>query len=430
MFWLILAVLCGALAVVSWLRYQRTVRRDATADSEAAKAGEGASDELGDQSTTGTPRMAITGEEISEPPPPRRRRLRVRIPPKVLTWTLAGLAVIFFLMSILRIVPAGSSGVPVTFGEVGDQVGEGLHVVNPFTNMKIMSVRTQPYTMSGDKGNADSNAVLVLGRDGSVGRVDATLLYHLDQSEASRLYGEIGAQYRERVVRPTARACIRSAFTEKDIVEASTTAWVRLQDEIEQCIKDDLEPRGIVVEQLQLRELRLSDQVQKAVDGKVAAQQNAERQRFERQFAEQQAEIERVKALATADSQQILACGGESTTVEIDGQPVEVVIPNPIAACSQAQLTPQYLQFNYIQALRELVDSPNNSTIILPFDENLTPLLNVPGGSGPASVDTNAATSQGTTSSATPSADTSATTPATAPSSPSSSTTTTTAPSQ
>ena len=54
-------------------------------------------------------------------------------------------------------------------------------------------------------------------------------------------------------------------------------------------------------------------------------------------------------------------------------------MPNPIEECSQAQLTPQYLQYTYIQALKQLVNSPNNSTIILPFDSNLTPLINVGG---------------------------------------------------
>jgi hypothetical protein len=56
------------------------------------------------------------------------------------------------------------------------------------------------------------------------------------------------------------------------------------------------------------------------------------------------------------------------------------VVPNPIDRCSQAQLTPAYLQFTYIQALKALVNSPNNSTIILPFDQALTPLINVPAG--------------------------------------------------
>jgi regulator of protease activity HflC (stomatin/prohibitin superfamily) len=143
-----------------------------------------------------------------------------------------------------------------------------------------------------------------------------------------------------------------------------------------------LEPRGIILEDFQLREVRLETTLQDAVTAKTAAQQEAERQQFELSIAQQQAEITRVQAIATADAQQILACGGYVDTVtNPDGTTVDVVVPRPISDCTQAQLTPQYLQWTYIQALQALVDSPNNSTIILPFDENLTPLLNIPGGS-------------------------------------------------
>ena len=68
-------------------------------------------------------------------------------------------------------------------------------------------------------------------------------------------------------------------------------------------------------------------------------------------------------------------------TIVRDGQSLSTVVPNPLTRCSQSQLTPQYLQFTYIQALKSIVTSPNTSTVILPFDQNLTPLLNVnPGG--------------------------------------------------
>ncbi len=42
-------------------------------------------------------------------------------------------------------------------------------------------------------------------------------------------------------------------------------------------------------------------------------------------------------------------------------------------------LTQNYLQWYYISQLKEVVNSPNTSTIILPFDQKLTPLINVSG---------------------------------------------------
>jgi prohibitin 1 len=42
-------------------------------------------------------------------------------------------------------------------------------------------------------------------------------------------------------------------------------------------------------------------------------------------------------------------------------------------------LTQNYLQWYYISQLKDVVTSPNNSTIILPYDQRLTPLLNIQG---------------------------------------------------
>ncbi len=71
-------------------------------------------------------------------------------------------------------------------------------------------------------------------------------------------------------------------------------------------------------------------------------------------------------------------------------------------------MPPQYLPFTYIQALKQLVNSLNNSTIILPFDQNLTPLLNVSGTQSNAKVTSpsGAPSQSATTPTTTPSATT------------------------
>ena len=53
------------------------------------------------------------------------------------------------------------------------------------------------------------------------------------------------------------------------------------------------------------------------------------------------------------------------------------VVPNAKDKCDQTQLTPQYLQYIYIQTLQKIAESKSNSTIVIPFDSKLTPLLNV-----------------------------------------------------
>ena len=101
---------------------------------------------------------------------------------------------------------------------------------------------------------------------------------------------------------------------------------------------------------------------------------------FEVATAQKQADIARINAGARADAAQILACGGTIETVERDGKTVDVVIPNPPEACSTPQLTSEMLQYDYIQALREIIKSPNNSTIVVPEGQDLGPVLGLDSG--------------------------------------------------
>ncbi len=300
-------------------------------------------------------------------------------------FAIAGAAlVVWLLATMIHVVQAGNVGVPLTLGRAGSPVGQGIHISLPFTTMKQMTIRTTAYTMAaeiGEGARADDDSVAVLGSDGASGSVDSTVLYRLDPARATEVFKELGPNYVLTLIRPSARTCIRSVFTDHTMVEAVTTAWHDMETSVTACLKEKVESHGIFIVDFQLREVRLDSALQAAVTAKVAAQQEAERQQFELSKARQQAEITRVEALATADAQQILACGGEIQTItQADGSVVIEVVPNPVSQCSQAQLTPAYLQFTYIQALKALVNSPNNSTIILPFDQALTPLINVPAG--------------------------------------------------
>ena len=306
---------------------------------------------------------------------------------------------IVFVWTSIHIVTPGTVAVPVTLGHSGEPLSPGFHITLPFTTTYSMSVRTQNYTMSSNKleGGAVDDSVPVLGSDGGAANVNATVLYRLDSRRATDVYRTLGTKYTSQIIRPTARTCIRTQFTLYTIVEAATTAWRQLESQVAQCMKSKIEPSGVLLQEFQLKEVTLSPQLQTAVNNKVASQQNAQQQKFELLTAQQAAYITRIQALATADSQQILACGGKASTTTLNGQVVQTVIPNPINACSQAQLTPAYLQFTYIQALKQLVNSPNNSTIILPFDKNLTPLIQLPtngtGGSGATSSNSTPASS-------------------------------------
>jgi regulator of protease activity HflC (stomatin/prohibitin superfamily) len=296
---------------------------------------------------------------------------------------------IVFVWTSVHIVQPGTVAVPVTVGRSGKPLNAGLHITLPFTTAYSMTTRTQNYTMTsspapGQKGTTD-DAVAVLGRDGGSANVNATVLFRIDPGKATTVFRNLGTNYATTFVRPSARNCVLTEFTKFDVVSAATTAWSTVERNISQCIVAKLAPEGLLLQDFQLRGVTLAPNIGTAVTAKVAAQQLEQQQVFELATAQKQADIKRIQALATADAQQVIECGGKAATITRGLQLVQTVIPNALGSCSKGALSPEFLQFTYIQALQQLAASGSTTTLVLPFDKNLTPLITLPGSSSGSS---------------------------------------------
>jgi regulator of protease activity HflC (stomatin/prohibitin superfamily) len=298
--------------------------------------------------------------------------------------TTASVVVIIFLWTSVHVVAPGNVAIPVTFGHEHKPIGPGIHVTLPLTVTYNMSTRTQAYTMTSLKNEGPKKttaaAVTVLGADGGAAQVDATVLYRVNPKHAGKIYSEVGRDYTTKIVRPSARNCIRTEFTRYPMVQAATGSWTKLAGNIESCMREKLEAIGLVLQDFQLREVTLSSQLSQAVNLKVAAQQKELQQRFERGTAEQQADIQRILAKATADAKQIVACGGRQQAVQQNGTTVQAIVPNPPDQCSPTEPSAQTLEYLYVQTLQGIINSGTSSVVILPFNQNISPLINVPGG--------------------------------------------------
>ena len=305
---------------------------------------------------------------------------------------LGSIFAIVFVWTSVHIVQPGNVAVPVTFGHAGKPLRAGFHITLPFTTAYSVNTRTQNYTMTsnpgeGQKGNTD-DSVAVLGRDGGSASVNATVLYRVDPSQATAVFQKLGTNYASAIVRPSARFCIRTVFTQYGVVADATTLWDTVEKNVGTCLALAFKTQGnggLILQDFQLREVTLAPSVAQAVTNKVAAQQVEQQQQFELATAQQQADIQRIQALANADSQEIIQCGGSAASIKRNGLESETVIPNPLNRCDNAGLTNAYLEFTYIQALGKVAASNNATTLVLPFDKNLTPLLSVPSGSSGSS---------------------------------------------
>lgn len=227
----------------------------------------------------------------------------------------AAIAIFFILLSFASIVQIepGTVGVQKLFGKVSNNILEsGLNFINPLVKVVTFDIRTENYTMSGihDEGTVRTDdAIRVLSADGLEVIVDLTVLYKVVPAEAPRILKEVGTDYRNVIVRPICRTGIRDNAVYYDAVALFSSKREEFQDRIFKSIESNFKDRGLMLEQLLVRNLTLPESVKAAIESKINAEQEAQKMTFVLQKERQEAERKRVEAQGIADYQKILSSG-------------------------------------------------------------------------------------------------------------------------
>ncbi|MEI7525235.1 MAG: prohibitin family protein [Mariniphaga sp.] len=228
---------------------------------------------------------------------------------------IVGILLVFVGLGISSVkqVEPGEVGVQKLFGAVNTTILEsGLNVINPLVEVVTFDVRTQNYTMSGvhDEGDkAGDDAIRVLSADGLEVIIDLTVLYKVLPNEAPRILKQIGTDYRNTIVRPICRTKIRDNAVYYDAVALYSTKRDEFQARIFKTIETDFKSRGLVLEQLLVRNITLPASVKTTIESKINAEQDAQKMTFVLQKEKQEAERKRVEAQGIADYQKILSTG-------------------------------------------------------------------------------------------------------------------------
>ena len=243
--------------------------------------------------------------------------------------------------SMFKQIDAGKVGVKSLYGSVQPDVLEsGLHVVNPLLDITVFDVQTQNYTMSAvhsEGAQEGDDAIRVLSNDGLEVVLDLTVLYRVIPNEAPKILKGIGESYTDKIVRPVTRTRIRDNAVYYDAVALYSTKRNEFQQRIFKSIEADFKSRGLVLEQLLIRNINLPESVKKTIESKINAEQDAQKMTFVLQKEKQEAERKRVEAQGIADYQRIISTG----------------------------LSDKQLQYEQIKANKEIATSPNSKVIIL-----------------------------------------------------------------
>jgi len=249
-----------------------------------------------------------------------------------------GIVVFLLLWNSVARVPTGHVGVLTLFDKVtGDVISEGLHLVNPLVSVKVLSVRTQE----------QKEAASVPSNEGLIMTLDTSLLFRLDATKAAEVFRTIGPNYLHVVVEPNLRSAIRDVTAKHSANALYSGGREEVQSKIQELLTKELNARGIIVENVLLRDVQLPSMLKASIETKQQAEQESLRMSFILQKEKQEAERKRIEAQGIADFQRIVAQG----------------------------ISPALLEWKGIEATEKLATSSNSKVVVIGSGKSGLPLI-------------------------------------------------------
>lgn len=214
---------------------------------------------------------------------------------RVIGVVMAVILFVVLLLSCFTSVPAGFTGVPVTFGKVADYtMDSGFHVKSPFTSVIKMDNRIQKHTVNMSAFSKDIQETAVV----------YTINYQISKNDAMTIYRTIGKEYFDTVIAPNISEAVKTA-TAHYTAEGLINNRDKLAIEIEDILTDLLAKYHIEVIGTSIEDLDFTDAFTNAVEAKQVAAQNKLKAETEQAQAtmEEQAKAERAIISANAEAE-------------------------------------------------------------------------------------------------------------------------------
>lgn len=244
--------------------------------------------------------------------------------------------VVMFLFSSFTIIDAGERGVVIsaTTGVKDEVLGEGFHFKTPFVDrVKEINVQTTKIEKETVSTSADQQIV----------NVKIALNYHPTPDSVNKLYQQIGMDYESRIILPAMEDGIKTAmaqFKAEDLIQRRDEVGAKALD----IIKSKIEKKYISVDGFNIIEIDFSETYNNAIELKVEAEQNVEKEKNILEKEKIQAEILIVQSEAQKQRAILEAQGrAESTKIEAEAQANAIQKINDAMSQNENYLTYQYI---------------------------------------------------------------------------------------
>jgi regulator of protease activity HflC (stomatin/prohibitin superfamily) len=159
-----------------------------------------------------------------------------------------------------------------------------------------MSIRTQEFL---ETANTPSKEGLMID-------LNVSLLYRIDPQKAVEIYKTVGGNYKDVVVQPQLRSAVREVTASYEAKALYSAEREKIANEIKSLYQKMTTQRGIITDQILLRNIGLPQTLAAAIQEKLKREQESEQMTFVLQKEKKEAERKRIEAQGIADFQKIV----------------------------------------------------------------------------------------------------------------------------
>lgn len=246
--------------------------------------------------------------------------------------------ILICILASLRTVPAGHLGLVTTFGHVSPDVKTpGMSVCNPFAGIQAFSVKT---TLLEQQNTVPTKEGLLVG-------LEVALLFRLKADRVYEMFTTVGENFVDVIIAPMLASEVRGLTSQFEAKALYGSGRELIQQNLTEIMEEELLNRGIVLENVLLREVQLPTLLKQSIEAKAQAEQAAERMKFVLQKERQEADRKTIEAKGIADFQRIVTEG----------------------------ITPSLLQWKGIEATELFTQSPNTKLVIMGNSQASLPVM-------------------------------------------------------
>jgi regulator of protease activity HflC (stomatin/prohibitin superfamily) len=248
-------------------------------------------------------------------------------------------AVLVMCAAACSTIPTGRTGVEwtPTSGTVKRSLGEGFHVVSPFSRIYTVDLREQEREEELD----------VLADNGLDIKMTGSILYQPIEGQVYQLIKETGPEYYGTLIAPYVRSSARRVVGRYSPEEIYSTKREQIEREIRDEVVRKMDGRHLRINAILIREVHLPPVVQTAIQTKLQEEQKALEMRFVLDRTRQEAERKRIEAAGIADYQATISKG----------------------------LTDKIIVWNGIEATEKLAESPNAKIVVIGSGKDGLPVI-------------------------------------------------------